>query len=202
MKKANLLISGLVAIIIILAVIISLLVISPMLSHKGPGTTGEIIPETPDRTISQDKAESKDSINCPTSLGIYYIIDKKNTETFTDDDIFLAIRNPDTRPYTAKLFVNGKPEGEAMLAPNSSAKTFSSTITAWWRAGSEKDTKSFPIELTIPGCSKTLSELMPALPLLSQNPNQGEEGTGGTDGNTSQKSTILDITIPPDHLPD
>jgi len=203
MKKANLLVPILIVSILIILILIGFLTIPSLLQKKGPASPGASLPETSGQPPKDAETERQDRINCPTSLGIYYIVDRKDTETFADDDIFVAIRNPDTKTYTAKLFLNGKSEGQTALVANASTRILSPTITEWWRAGSEKDSNSFSVELSIPGCSKTLSELMPTLP-LSQKVVAGGGGGGGEGGGggSSSKSPVLDITMPPDHLPD
>ena len=205
MKKANLLVFVLIVFILVILILIGFLTLPSILQKKGTGSPGGSLPETSGQTPNNAETERQDRINCPTSLGIYYIVDRKDTETFTDDDIFVAIRNPDTKTYTAKLFLNGKLEGETALVANASTRILSPTITAWWRAGSEKDSNSFSVELSIPGCSKTLSELMPTLP-LSQNATSGGGGGGGGSegggGGSAPKSPVLDIFMPYGHLPD
>jgi hypothetical protein len=203
MKKANLLLFGLIASILVLLVLIGFLALPSLLQKKGPGNPEAGLLPTQEQAAKDAETQRQDKINCPTSLGVYYIVDRKSTESFADDDLFVAIRNPDARTYTARLYLNGKPEGETALIANSSTRILSPTLTDWWRAGKEKDSNSFPVELSIPGCSKTLSELMPTLP-LSQKIIAGGGGGGGSEGGgrSAQTSPVLDITMPPDHLPD
>lgn len=204
MKKASILVPALIMAIIIISVVIILLVSSKSQQKNSlPGnnqnpvagnTGGNPASSTPGQEIQE---------SCPSSLNFYYIVDKKNTETFSDDELSVAVKNPDESSYKATLYIDGNLEAEATLLENSTTKIFSKTMTAWWRGGHETDNRSFSAELKIDGCSKSLSELIPVLPTSQsiQRGGGGGGGGGGSHGGTSGSLT-LNIEKAPERLPD
>lgn len=197
MRKETIVLCVMILIIAALIVSIALLAFPSIFPQGLPAQKG------PDLAPQEQPDESSQQQNrtCPTSLGVYYIVDRKGTQPLPDDDIFVAIRNPDDAEYKAKLYIDSSYEGELTLLANTSSRALSGIITGWWRAGNQKDIRSFPVELKIEGCSKTLSELMPTLP-VSQEVVTGGGGGGGQGQEGGSNSPEIEITIRAQNLPD
>lgn len=120
--------------------------------------------------------------SCPKTLAIYYFIDIKDTKSFEDDEVFIAILTAGDKNYEAEVFVNGISEGEITITEQKTALK-SKLITDWWRQGlkeppsqeeetedsveeDNQDKQTFFIDVAIEGCNKTMASLTPTMPSI------------------------------------
>ncbi len=111
-------------------------------------------------------------LDCPSKLGVNYEVDARLSPPLTDDDVYLIILNPETKPYRAQIFIEGQEETSIKLKPKTTSFQ-SNSITEWYRQGYSEQSqvsKVFNIDILIKGCESQISSISPKIPTANPQP--------------------------------